>query len=84
MNYQLISSIGTILIITGFLVTILALLLMFLSPLKRGERKISGGGVILIGPIPLIFATERKLVKALTLISIILIALMLIYFLILH
>lgn len=50
MNYM---TIGIALIILGFLV------LMIGALLNAGEGEVKGGGVILIGPIPIGFGTDR-------------------------
>jgi uncharacterized protein (TIGR00304 family) len=50
MNYI---TIGITLIILGFLVLIIG------SLLNLGEGEVKGGGVILIGPIPIGFGTDR-------------------------
>ncbi len=49
--------IGFILIITGFLLTY-----------KKGGR---GGGIVLIGPIPIVWGTDKESIKWLLLISLI-------------
>ena len=52
MNYI---TIGIALIILGFLVLIIGTLLNA----EKGEGEVKGGGVILIGPIPIGFGTDR-------------------------
>ena len=63
--------IGFLLIIVGFIVIFLSMMLMVLSH-KGGETK--GGGVILIGPFPIVFGSDTKTVKTLVLLVLILIA----------
>lgn len=71
-------NIGIILILTGFLVTFIATVLLFFTAFK-GKGKIKGGGAIIIGPFPIIFGTDKESVKILLLLSIILIALLLVF-----
>ena len=71
-------NIGIILILAGFLVTFIATVLLFLTAFK-GKGKIKGGGAIIIGPFPIIFGTDKESVKILLLLSIILIALLLVF-----
>lgn len=77
MHYEKIISAGFILILLGLVITISG---TFLSLLKGDEAsRIETGGVILIGPIPIIFGNSKNLV----LISIAgALALMIFYFLI--
>jgi len=39
---------------------------------KESKTEVSGGGAIIIGPIPIIFGTDRKSLKTILLLSIIL------------
>jgi len=45
----------------------------------KGKGKVKGGGAIIIGPFPIIFGTDKESVKILLLLSIILIALLLVF-----
>lgn len=54
-------SIGIILIVAGIFIVIVAVILSSVgSPNKENVR---GGGIIMIGPIPIIFGTDRKSLK---------------------
>lgn len=61
--------VGFLLTITGFIVIFLAVILAVLTR-KSGEVK--GGGVILIGPFPIVFGSDIKTVKTLILLVLIL------------
>jgi uncharacterized protein (TIGR00304 family) len=75
---QLLWSVGLTLIVTGFaLVFIATLLLAFRG--ARGKGKVKAGGVVIIGPVPIIFGTNKQTVKALLILSIILVTLLLIW-----
>jgi uncharacterized protein (TIGR00304 family) len=49
------------LIIVGVVVIVAAIILASMSSAKKG--KVQGAGVIMIGPIPIIFGTDKKSVK---------------------
>jgi len=70
-------NIGIILILAGFFVTFIAAILLFFTAFKEG--KVKGGGAIIIGPFPIIFGTDKESVKILLLLSIILVALLLVF-----
>ncbi|MEM2341812.1 MAG: DUF131 domain-containing protein [Candidatus Bathyarchaeia archaeon] len=76
--------IGLALIILGILISFISAMMMFLSSIR--ERRIGrtkGGGLIMLGPIPIIFGTDKETVKLLIVLSIILIAVALVFMLIL-
>ena len=78
MAEQLLWNIGVSLIFLGFAVAFIAVLWLVLSGVKGGRGKVSGGGAIIIGPVPIIFGTDKESVKIILLLSIILVALLLI------
>jgi uncharacterized protein (TIGR00304 family) len=71
MSDQLLFNVGVILIFAGFLITLLAVVLMFFMNI-RGKGKVRGGGAVIIGPFPIIFGTDKESVRTLLLLSIIL------------
>ena len=77
MNGQLLFTMGFILILTGFVMVFVAALLLFFKAF-RGKGRVRGGGVVMIGPFPIVFGTDRESVKMLLLFSIALIAFVLI------
>ncbi len=62
MNEFEITKLGFTLIFAGMIVAILGVLLIFVSLLKSQNMKseIRGGGVILIGPFPIVFGTDKQ------------------------
>ncbi len=69
---------GFVLIVAGIIVIVAAIILASKGSAKRG--RVHGAGIIMIGPIPLIFGTDKKSVKtvltlalALTIIALIII-----------
>ena len=60
-------ALGITLIFTGVLIIMLAVLLLSVLSAKKGRVK--GGGAIIIGPIPIIFGTDKKSLKTVLLLS---------------
>lgn len=69
-------NIGMMLFLAGFVIIFVAAVLLILATAK-GKAKIRGGGVLIIGPFPIVFGTDKESVKTLLLLSIVLIALVL-------
>ncbi|MCX8171038.1 MAG: DUF131 domain-containing protein [Candidatus Bathyarchaeota archaeon] len=71
---------GFALIILGFILSFAAALIMFFRGLRRYKARSSGwSGLIMIGPIPIVFGTDREKVKVLIVLSIILMLLALVF-----
>ncbi len=68
-------SLGLALVFLGVLIIVLALFLAYSK--KSEKRKISGGGAVIIGPIPIIFGTDEKALKMVLFLSIVLTLLLL-------
>ena len=66
--------IGVVLVLAGFGVVMVALL----SQAKRGEVK--GGGVLLVGPIPIVFGSDAKWATAAMLLAVILMLLTFLFY----
>jgi uncharacterized protein (TIGR00304 family) len=62
MNPTLFYTIGIALVIVGVIVIVVAIILASINNSKTG--KFHGAGVIMIGPIPIIFGTDKKSVKS--------------------
>jgi uncharacterized protein (TIGR00304 family) len=69
---------GFVLIVVGIIVIIMAILLA--STRSGAKGKVKGAGVIMIGPVPIIFGTDQKSVKAVLALTIALIIVMLVYY----
>lgn len=61
--------IGFGLAVIGLLVAFAAIILMIMSE-KKGDSRVRGGGILFIGPIPIIFGTDRESVKVVILLAI--------------
>lgn len=53
---------GATLILIGVLVILISLVLLFVKSAK-GERKLKGGGAIIIGLFPIVFGTDKESIK---------------------
>jgi uncharacterized protein (TIGR00304 family) len=76
---QFLFTVGIALIFLGFAIAFIAMVLLALSGAKSGRGKVRGGGALIIGPIPIIFGTDKESVKIILLLSIVLVALLLIF-----
>ena len=78
-------ALGIALIFIGSLIIIIAVILISVSDARKG--KVKGGGAILIGPIPIIFGTDKKSLKTVLLLSlaltVMLVVAMIVYYLLL-
>ena len=76
-------AIGIALVIVG-VVVIVAAIIRASTGSSKGESRVRGAGVIMIGPIPIIFGTDKKSVKtvlALALgLSIVMLIILLVYY----
>ncbi len=76
-------NLGLGLVIIGFaLVSIAVILMVFTAAKDKG--KVKGGGVVMIGPFPIIFGTDKESVKIILVLSIVLIVLLLVFMLFSH
>ncbi|MCD6428216.1 MAG: DUF131 domain-containing protein, partial [Desulfurococcales archaeon] len=76
--------IGMVLIFVGFIMIMLSLILSYAKPLPsgRGEAKVSGGGVVIVGPVPIVFGTDKRAALAAAVVGAILTIIVLFVFLI--
>jgi uncharacterized protein (TIGR00304 family) len=58
---------GIILIMLGILIIVIGMILTIL----RGRGSVEGGGVVLIGPIPIIIGTSSRIIKAMIIVTVI-------------
>lgn len=79
-------ALGVVLIFVGVLIIVIAVILLSISGAKKGE--VTGGGAIIIGPVPVIFGTDKKSLKTVLLLSlaltVLLVVAMVIYYLLLR
>ena len=77
-SIELLSSVGFALIIVGILIIIFAVLLLSIRSAGKSQGRIKDGGAVIIGPVPIIFGTDKKSLKTVLLLSIVLTVLVLI------
>lgn len=75
MDAETLYGLGIVLIFTGIIVTLIAVILLFISSVRE-KGKVKGGGAIIIGPFPIIFGTDKESIKTVLLLSIILVILL--------
>ncbi|MGD6853194.1 MAG: TIGR00304 family membrane protein [Candidatus Bathyarchaeia archaeon] len=78
-------SLGTALVVVGIIVIVLAIILASKGSKKEGQQgRVRGAGVIMIGPIPIIFGTDKKSVKTVlalaVALSVVVLIIMIIYY----
>lgn len=78
MDQALFNMLGVMLVVTGVVITFIAVLLWIFRTLKGGG-KVRGGGAVIIGPFPIVFGTDKESVKVLLLLSIALIVFLLVF-----
>lgn len=64
---EVLYTLGLALVFAGVAIIIITIILLSVSSARKG--KIEGGGAILIGPIPIVFGTDKKSLKAVLLLS---------------
>ena len=79
-------SLGLVLVFVGVALIIIAVVLLVFSGIHRGKAK--GGCAILIGPVPIVFGTNKKSLKTVLLLSlaltVMLVVAMVVYYLLLR
>jgi uncharacterized protein (TIGR00304 family) len=83
MDAGTLQTVGLTLVFLGTLTMIIALILTFfrrnrVEEKEKSEADVRGGSAIIIGPIPIIFGTDRKSIKTILLLSIVLTALLIV------
>jgi uncharacterized protein (TIGR00304 family) len=77
MDVTLLYSLALILIVAGIIV----ILAVLLSSGKPENAKVKGAGVIMIGPIPIIFGSDKKSIKTVIALALVLtVALIILYY----
>ena len=75
---SLLFNIGLLLALAGFALAIIATFVAILRSAK-GTRQVRGGGVVMIGPVPIVFGTDKESVRILILLGIVLMIVMLLF-----
>ena len=83
MNVETLYSLGTTLVFVGILIVIIAAALILFSG-SRKTGNVKAGGAIIIGPVPIVFGTDKKSLRTALFLSIVLTALLIILTVTLH
>ena len=75
---NLLFNIGLILAVGGVALAILAIFVAILKS-ASGTGQVRGGGVIMIGPVPIVFGTDKKSARMLVLLGIVLMIVLLLF-----
>ena len=74
------ANIGLILIILGFVLAFIAVILLAVKN-SRTSGQTRSAGILLIGPIPIIFGSDKESARAMVVLTVLLIAIVLIFML---
>jgi uncharacterized protein (TIGR00304 family) len=75
---SLLFNIGLLLALAGFALAIVAIFVAILRSAK-GTGQVRGGGIVMIGPVPIVFGTDKESVRILILLGIVLMIVMLLF-----
>ena len=75
---SLLFNIGLLLALAGFALAVVAIFVAILRSAK-GTGRVRGGGVVMIGPVPIVFGTNKESVRVLILLGIVLMIVMLLF-----
>ena len=71
-------NIGLLLALAGFALAIVAIFVTILKS-ARGTGKVRGGGIVMIGPVPIVFGTDKESARILILLAIVLMIVLLLF-----
>jgi uncharacterized protein (TIGR00304 family) len=75
---NLLFNIGLLLVFAGFAVAVLAIFVAIMRS-ARGTGQVRGGGVVMIGPVPIIFGTDKGSARIMILLGIVLAIILLLF-----
>jgi uncharacterized protein (TIGR00304 family) len=65
-------AVGLALVVAGIVIIALALILASIRGTGKGKADVKSAGVIMIGPIPIIFGTDKKSIEAVLVLALVL------------
>jgi len=80
MSSRILFDVGLLLVLGGFTLAVVSVLMLIVRRGRSGSN-LRGGGIVMIGPFPIIFGTDKESVKTLVLLSIVLIGVVLAFML---
>ena len=75
---SLLFNIGLLLALSGFVLAIAAIFVAILRSAKK-TGQVRGGGVVMIGPVPIVFGTDKESARILILLGIVLMIVLLLF-----
>lgn len=69
------------LILLGIVLIILGIFILMLSLWRAGEGRGEAGGVVIVGPVPIVFGTSQRVAAMVTVLAIVLMVVTLLFFL---
>jgi uncharacterized protein (TIGR00304 family) len=69
------------LILLGIVLIILGMFILMLSLWRAGEGRGEAGGVVIVGPVPIVFGTSQRVAAMVTVLAIVLMVVTLLFFL---
>ena len=75
---NLLFNIGLLLVFAGFAVAVLAIFVAIMRSAK-GTGQVRGGGVVMIGPVPIVFGTDKGSARIMILLGIVLTIILLLF-----
>ena len=67
---EILSLAGIVLIFVGLAIVVISILLK--SVRSSGKANVRGGGAVIIGPVPIVFGTDKKMVRSMLILAIVL------------
>ena len=67
---EILSLAGIVLIFVGLAIVVISILLK--SVRSPGKANVRGGGAVIIGPVPIVFGTDKKMVRSMLILAIVL------------
>jgi uncharacterized protein (TIGR00304 family) len=75
---SLLFNIGLLLALAGFALAIVAIFVAILRS-SKGTGEVRGGGIVMIGPVPIVFGTDKGSIRILILLGIVLMIVLLLF-----
>lgn len=83
MDLETLYGTGLALVFVGVIILVIATVLLLVSGI-RSRGRVKGAGVVIIGPVPIIFGTDKQSIKLVLSLSITLVALLIVLMLVGH
>jgi len=75
-------TLGILIAFIGFFIIFFAIAYSIFKSASKGEAKAEGGGVIIVGPIPIVFGSSQKVAKIVMILAIVLLIVTILFYLV--